>query len=42
VPGLCLSWGKVDVQIFTHRIGGLAGNDFIFAAKIDQVVADPS
>jgi 4a-hydroxytetrahydrobiopterin dehydratase len=41
-PDLCLSWGKVDVQIFTHKIGGLSENDFILAAKIDQVVADPS
>jgi 4a-hydroxytetrahydrobiopterin dehydratase len=36
-PDLCLSWGKVDVRIYTHKIGGLSENDFILAAKIDQV-----
>ncbi|MBI3679924.1 MAG: 4a-hydroxytetrahydrobiopterin dehydratase [Acidobacteria bacterium] len=36
-PDLCLSWGKVDVKIFTHKINGLSENDFILAAKIDEV-----
>jgi 4a-hydroxytetrahydrobiopterin dehydratase len=36
-PDLCLSWGKVDVVIFTHKIGGLSENDFILAAKIDEL-----
>lgn len=35
-PDLCLSWGKVDVQIYTHKVGGLTENDFILAAKIDE------
>jgi 4a-hydroxytetrahydrobiopterin dehydratase len=37
-PDLCLSWGKVDVRIYTHKIDGLSENDFILAAKIDEVV----
>jgi 4a-hydroxytetrahydrobiopterin dehydratase len=36
-PDLCLAWGKVDVQIYTHKIKGLSESDFILAAKIDQV-----
>ena len=35
-PDLCLSWGKVDVQIFTHKIKGLTESDFILGAKIDR------
>jgi 4a-hydroxytetrahydrobiopterin dehydratase len=36
-PDLALSWGKVDVKIFTHKIKGLTENDFILAAKIDRL-----
>jgi 4a-hydroxytetrahydrobiopterin dehydratase len=35
-PDLCLAWGKVDVQIYTHKIRGLTESDFVMAAKIDQ------
>jgi 4a-hydroxytetrahydrobiopterin dehydratase len=35
-PEICLSWGRVDVQTWTHDAGGLTENDFILAAKIDQ------
>ena len=34
-PDLRLSWGKVDVETYTHKINGLSENDFILAAKID-------
>jgi len=34
-PDIFLSWGKVDVTLFTHKIKGLSHNDFILAAKID-------
>ena len=34
-PDLCLSWGKVDVTTWTHKIDGLTESDFILAAKID-------
>jgi 4a-hydroxytetrahydrobiopterin dehydratase len=37
-PDICLSWGKVDVKTYTHKIGGLSDNDFILAAKIDELV----
>ena len=36
-PDLYLSWGKVDVHIWTHKIDGLTESDFILAAKIDQI-----
>lgn len=37
-PDLCLSWGKVEVKIWTHKINGLTESDFILAAKIDQLI----
>ncbi len=39
-PDLFLTWGKVDVKIWTHKINGLTESDFILAAKIDQLVHD--
>jgi 4a-hydroxytetrahydrobiopterin dehydratase len=36
-PDLNLSWGKVDVVIFTHKIRGLTDSDFILGAKIDRL-----
>ena len=36
-PDLDLSWGKVGVKIWTHKINGLSESDFIFAAKVDQL-----
>lgn len=38
-PDIRLSWGKVGVEIWTHKIGGLSENDFILAAKIDEALA---
>lgn len=35
-PDIGLHWGKVDVSLTTHAIGGLSPNDFILAAKIDK------
>ncbi|MCJ7511531.1 MAG: 4a-hydroxytetrahydrobiopterin dehydratase [Anaerolineales bacterium] len=36
-PDLCLSWGRVQVALWTHKIGGLSETDFIFAAKVDAL-----
>jgi 4a-hydroxytetrahydrobiopterin dehydratase len=33
-------WNKVTITLSTHAIKGLSGNDFIMAAKIDQVLKD--
>ncbi|MEE8586646.1 MAG: 4a-hydroxytetrahydrobiopterin dehydratase [Acidobacteriota bacterium] len=35
-PDLHLSYGRVEVTIWTHKIKGLSESDFILAAKIDQ------
>ncbi len=36
-PDIFLSWGKVTVTIWTHKINGLTESDFILAAKIDRL-----
>lgn len=36
-PDLHISWGKVRVELSTHKVGGLSKNDFILAAKINQL-----
>jgi 4a-hydroxytetrahydrobiopterin dehydratase len=36
-PDIVLSWGKVVIELTTHAIQGLSENDFILAAKIDQL-----
>lgn len=36
-PDLYLSYGKVKILLWTHKIGGLSENDFIFAAKCDLI-----
>jgi 4a-hydroxytetrahydrobiopterin dehydratase len=36
-PDIYLSWGKVGVKTWTHKIDGLTESDFILAAKIDQL-----
>lgn len=35
-PDIHLSWGKVRIEIWTHKIDGLTESDFILAAKIDR------
>jgi 4a-hydroxytetrahydrobiopterin dehydratase len=36
-PRIVTEWGKVTLQWWTHVIGGLHKNDFIMAAKTDQL-----
>ena len=36
-PDIYLTWGKVSVKIWTHKIDGLSESDFILAAKIDRL-----
>lgn len=36
-PALLTEWGKVTVTWWTHAINGLHQNDFIMAAKTDEV-----
>jgi 4a-hydroxytetrahydrobiopterin dehydratase len=37
-PDLLLSYGSLTVWLWTHAAGGLTENDFILAARIDEVV----
>lgn len=34
-PDLHVAWGRLAVDVWTHKIGGLTQSDFIFAAKCD-------
>ncbi len=36
-PNISFTWGKVEVQIWTHDAGGLTESDFILAAKIETL-----
>ena len=38
-PDIHLSWGRVMVETWTHKIQGLHHNDFILAAKVNEVLA---
>jgi 4a-hydroxytetrahydrobiopterin dehydratase len=37
-PGILTEWGKVTVSWWTHKIGGLHRNDFIMAARTDELL----
>lgn len=37
-PDIYLTWGKVKIHIWTHKIDGLTENDFILAAKCDKEI----
>jgi 4a-hydroxytetrahydrobiopterin dehydratase len=40
-PDIAIHWNKVDLVLWTHKIGGLHENDFILAAKIDRLLREP-
>jgi 4a-hydroxytetrahydrobiopterin dehydratase len=37
-PDIYLAWGRVRVDIWTHKIDGLTESDFILAAKADTLL----
>jgi len=37
-PDITFGWGYTKIVITTHAIEGLSENDFILAAKIDQIL----
>ena len=39
-PDLYLAWGKVKMEVWTHKIHGLTESDFIFAAKVDVALGE--
>ncbi len=38
-PDIYLAWGKVKLQIWTHKINGLTESDFVLAAKADKLMS---
>ena len=38
-PDILFGWGYAKISITTHAIKGLSENDFILAAKIDQIIS---
>ncbi len=36
-PDIYFTWGKCNIELFTHAVKGLSENDFILAAKIDRI-----
>jgi 4a-hydroxytetrahydrobiopterin dehydratase len=36
-PDVALGWGRVRLDVWTHKIDGLTESDFVLAAKCDQV-----
>jgi 4a-hydroxytetrahydrobiopterin dehydratase len=36
-PDILLTWGKVEITLWTHKVDGLTESDFIMAAKIDRL-----
>ena len=38
-PAILTEWGKVTVSWWTHKIKGLHRNDFIMAAKTDELLS---
>ncbi len=40
-PDIAIHYNKVDLVLWTHKIGGLHENDFILAARIDRLLEEP-
>ena len=40
-PDITIHWNKVDLTLWTHKIGGLHENDFILAAKVNRLLEEP-
>lgn len=36
-PRICIEWGKTQIDWWTHRVNGLLINDFIMAARCDEL-----
>ena len=36
-PDIYFTWGKCNIELWTHAVNGLSENDFILAAKIDKI-----
>ena len=38
-PDIFLTWGRVRVELWTHKIDGLNEADFVWAAKADRLAS---
>jgi 4a-hydroxytetrahydrobiopterin dehydratase len=38
-PNIFLTWGRVGIELWTHKIDGLHEADFIWAAKADRLAS---
>ncbi len=36
-PDIAFGWGYATVTYYTHKIGGLHENDFVMAAKVNEI-----
>jgi len=36
-PEIYLTWGEVELKVYTHKIDGLTESDFVWAAKADAL-----
>lgn len=36
-PDFSVHYNQVEVKVWTHAVGGLSLNDFVLAAKLDQI-----
>lgn len=41
-PDISFGWGYAEVRVWTHTIDGLSENDFVLAAKVDALGAEPA
>ncbi len=37
-PDIKFGWGYLEITLYTHEVNGLSKNDFILAAKIDNLI----
>jgi 4a-hydroxytetrahydrobiopterin dehydratase len=37
-PDILLTWGKVTLTIWTHKVDGLTESDFVLGAKADKIL----
>lgn len=38
-PDIYIFYNKVQLDLFTHAVGGLSENDFILASKVDKIAS---
>jgi len=39
-PDIAIHWNRVDLTLWTHKIGGLHENDFILAARVNALLEE--